>query len=391
MSLAETLQAPNITITYGNAVAKIAVDGDASDVEARVAKELTYYPEGYRFTTAYKLRQWDGRKTLWRARDRTFPAGLAQHIEHVLSKAGYRVRLISQRSVPMKEFPCHPVPAYTLQPHQQRAVAAIMHSGRGIIEHAVGAGKSIIMTEAIRRLGVRSLVIVQRKENLTQLLDTLRTNLKPLPHGTDPAATVGVLGDGVWEPGTVTVATIQTITRHLSATGRHGGIELEALAKRKRMLELLASFAAIHVDEAHHLPANSYAVLMANTPNAFYRIGYSATPMRSGSKEQRLLVEGLCGPVIHSHSPADNVEAGRAVPVDVYILEGCDPPPLEKGERYPIELVRGIVQNDERNEKVTRLGLAMGKRGPTLILTERLEHGKILAAMLEEAGCQEII
>ena len=276
-------------------------------------------------------------------------------------------------------------------------MARILQETRGIVHHSVGAGKSVVIIEAVRRTGLPSLIIVPTKDLLYQMHESFTSFIGARDKR------IGMVGDGVWQPQDITIATVQTITRSLSAAkGRRGGIDLEGLEKRQRMVEFLKRFQAIHIDECHHLPSESYSTLMANLPFAYFRIGYSATPMRSGAREQELLVTGLTGPVIHQFMPSDGVKAGRSVPTDVYMVETGGAPPddgvveYNSGGRrkvrrdYATSVKTGIVGHEERNRKIVKLAEAFGERGPTIVLTERLEHGRILAAALAEHGHKEV-
>jgi superfamily II DNA or RNA helicase len=380
-------------ITITNTWAKI--EGTPNELaDARIL--LTYRVEGYQFMQAYKMKRWDGRKTLMTS-DNRFPAGLAGMVAGQMSSA----QIIDQREKPVASITWGDLrlpKGKKLQEHQERAITRILQMTRGVVHHSVGAGKSVVIIEAVRRLGVPTLIIVPTKDLLYQLHADFTEFIGSRNRH------IGLLGDGVWQPQDVTIATVQTITRSITAArGKHGGIDLEGLEKRRRMLDTLSRFQAIFIDECHHLPSESYSTLMTNLPGAYYRIGCSATPMRSGAKEQELLVTGLTGPVIHSFLPGDAIEAGRSVPTDVYMVEAGGAPP-DDGEvsytdragrkhikrDYMTSVESGIVTHEERNRKIVKLADAFGKRGPTVVLTERLEHGRILAAGLAERGHEEV-
>ena len=385
-------------ISYGNTWAQL--EGTLQE-EAIVRDYLTFYVEGYQFTRPFKLHKWDGKKRLLTPGGK-FPSGLARPVAQAIYKAtGEQQEIVDtrERPVPVLEWGPLRIPKNgQMQEHQERAVTRIMQATRGIVYHSVGAGKSIVIIEAVRRTGLTSLVIVPTKDLLHQLHDDFELMI-----GTKDQH-IGIIGDSIWQPNDITVATVQTITRSLAAgKGKQGGIDLEGLAKRRRMVDLLQHFDAIHVDECHHLPSASYGVLMANLPRAYFRIGYSATPLRSGAREQELLVTGLTGPIIHQFLPSDSVRAGRSVEADVYMVEtGGDPP--DDGVReykdrwgrkrtkrdYATAVQTGIVGHEERNRKIIRLSEVMGNIGPTMVLTQRLEHGRILAAGLAERGHTEV-
>lgn len=345
----------------------------ATDAEREAVKRyLTFRAEGYQFTAAYKKGRWDGRKTLYVSTNDTFPAGLAWGVADLLAKFSGGARIEDTRVAPEPTSPDWTLRA-ELMPHQEAAVTRIQQRGRGVVHHPVGAGKSVVIVEAARRLRVPALVLVQRKELLHQQAEKF-VELIPEMKGR-----LGVCGDGVFKNGPITVATIQTISARLR--------RIETL---EETLVWLRQWRAVFIDECHHLPAASYEMLLRSLPNAYYRIGLSATPHRGGAKEQELYVTGLTGPIISSYDQTDGIEQGRLVPADVFMVDvGTFPHPV-KDYMYPDEVAYGIVNNEKRNEVVARLAETFGELGPTMVLTERLEHGANLRRALLARGHEEV-
>jgi len=279
--------------------------------------------------------------------------------------------------------------SFTLDDHQAQAIDAIKRRSRGVVFQAVGAGKSVEIASAIHALGVPSLVVVSRKE-------LLRQQIERLEQSGCRSGCWGIAGDGYWRPQMVTVATIQTLSRRLKSLATHA--ETSAL---------LARFQAVHIDECHHLPASGYRLLMYALPNAYYRVGYSATPHRSDDPETKLNVTGMTGPVISYLTPSEGIEAGRLVGANIYMVEapGKDPDEIDgyfewydrdgrKQRRpkynYQKAITTGIVHNTERNKAIAQLADRLGKKGPTIVLADRVEHAQILRELMLDAGHQEV-
>ena len=74
------------------------------------------------------------------------------------------------------------------------------------LELSTGAGKTLIATEIIRKLGVKTLFVVDKTELLNQAVTTLDENL---------GLEIGILGNGEKNIQNITVATIQTILKKL--------------------------------------------------------------------------------------------------------------------------------------------------------------------------------
>jgi DNA excision repair protein ERCC-3 len=329
----------------------------------RALKEgLTYRPKGYVFTGAYRAGYWDGQICLLK-RGR-FPVGLVEHVRESLKLSEIELEVEDRRTRPQGDPDLFPLPpTIKLKDYQEKAVAAACAAGRGVIHHPVGSGKTHVLLEVVRRLGVPALALVHRKDLLYQLHERARDIYK---------MEAGIIGDGQWvEAGGLTVATFQTIYRRLRST-----------YDKADMQQWLRRFRAVHVDEAHHVEAETYEYVMQHLPNAYYRFGYSATPFRSGDKGTFLRVVGWTGPVV-SHLPsAGGIKAGRLVPADIFIISPtASLLPIDLD--WPTAYETGIVKHARRNEIIVRIAQAMRVTGPVLILVERLEHGAALARALD--------
>jgi superfamily II DNA or RNA helicase len=358
-------------IRFGNTRARLDAD---IGLRETVRHYLTYRAEGFQYTRAYKMGRWDGFRTVYRETDSSFPAGLAWDVAGLLRRSGEAVDVVDERGAPPSPHPrlAELRLGTELMPHQEEAVLRVQQRTRGVVHHPVGAGKSVVIVEIARRLAVPTLVLVQRKELLRQQYDQFVKLL-------GDKRVVGVVGDGIWRPGLITVATIQTLARRQK--------DLTAL---EEVVEFLAQWQCVLVDECHHLPAASYSMLLNSLPNAYWRVGLSATPHRSGNREQELYVTGLTGPVISEYDASEGIDMGRLVPADIFLVDpGGYPTPRGWRGTYAEEVEAGIVNNTQRNELVVKAAESFGQEGPTLVLTERLAHGRNLRALLLADGWEE--
>ena len=342
------------TLTYTNTWAQF----DGPNIgEARSV--LRYRQKGYVFTQAYKRGFWDGFVYMV-DRNGRLPAGLVSELVTRLEQEGIDVETKDNR-------PARPIPETNpslwispieLRPYQEEAVMSGLVEGRGVIHHPTGAGKTVVMGELVRRIGCRALILVHRKDLLHQTVRRFREQLGGM--------VVGTIGDGIWEPNLITVATFQTLSRNPD-----------------KAAPLLREIEQVHVDEVHHLPAKTLSQVMAQLVNAWWRFGYSATPFKHGDLETRFKVTAWIGPVIHRVTAEKLVSIGGAVPTDVFLIKMSDEP---KYLTYPDALRKGIVENTRRNAYIKELAdhLNRTKSGPIIILVERIKHGKLLSAAI---GC----
>lgn len=349
---------------------------------------LRFRPKGYQFAPSYKkylelkgdgLRGgWDGFISLVRHKRVKpireinyepqenylacyFPAGLVPYVMSQPWASTYQ--LDDLRVKPRLNTLFSDKQLIQLDPHQERAVSAAISSEQGIVKYPTGTGKGRIIGETIRRIGGRAVVLVDKVDLIDQLGAEIEIAL-----GTQ----INRFG-GRWArwdgAGDCTIATYQTLSSWLES----GNVAFDLLRKADSLL----------VDEAHHTEAKTYQEVMQNIP-AFYRLGFSATPFKSfvGKKEDLgtfLKVQAWLGPPAAELTLSEGVDTGRIVPADLFIIHGCEwNHALPTYGNYREEVEYGIVKNIDRNEVVIRLAKKLMRKGPTVILVERLEHGELL-------------
>ncbi len=183
--------------------------------------------------------------------------------------------LSSQERAPYL-LPVAPQLGLTPRTYQRDATDAWLRAGgRGLIVLPTGAGKTVIAYDAIARLGVRTLVVVPTIELLRQWRDGLIERLHL------PQKLVGAIGGGERSAGPVTVITYDS-----------------AAMKRRR----LEGYGLLVFDEVHHLPAQSYRVIVEKS-GAPWRLGLSATLERADGRHEELA--DLIGPVVYQRDPEE--------------------------------------------------------------------------------------
>lgn len=348
-----------LEISYDNITAQMSGDKAA---ESFVRSLLSYQKDGYWFSRAYREGRWDGIVRLVNYHG-VFAAGLLPYVCERLRDKGYEYSLIDRRPpLPPPAFHVE-FPQDALMPHQAAAVQAAVSHERGIISHPTAAGKTRTAAAIIAAFGQRALLLTHRKDIMQQLFDTAREFL---------GDRVGVVGAGLWEPREVTVASFQALAWHL----RHRQRDAESLLK---------SVGTVVVDEAHHLPAKTFQLVMRQTTLARYRIGLSATPFKTGhDKDAFFHVQSWLGPVIHEMSFAEGVDIGRLVPATVIVVRPTWPHDDSIDDLpWPEQYAEGIVDNEARNSAIIELVRLFQDSLPVLVLVDRIEHGERLAKALD--------
>jgi superfamily II DNA or RNA helicase len=239
----------------------------------------------------------------------------------------------------------------TLQEPQVKAFEALLPHEHGVLAATTAFGKTVVAAALIAQRGRNALVLVHRRELLTQWVERLRTFLDIDPKD------IGVTGGGRRTPtGVIEVALIQSLVR------------------RGEVSDMVADYGHLVVDECHHLSAASFE-LVARRAKARYVLGLSATVARKDGHHPIIFMQ--CGPVRH-RVDARAQAAGRGI---VHRAKPRStqfqlPPPLAESDRPSMPAVYAAIARDEpRNNLIFDdvLKALEAKRSP-VVLTERRDH-----------------
>ncbi len=150
--------------------------------------------------------------------------------------------------------------ASELRPYQEAALHAWDLAGRrGLVVLPTGSGKTRVAIAAMVQTRLATLCLVPTRA----LLHQWREEISRYYQGS-----VGLLGDGVFDPQAITVSTFESAYRHIDRIGNH--------------------FDLLIADEAHHFGSGSYdEVLEMSVADA--RLGLTATPPASMAKIEQLI------------------------------------------------------------------------------------------------------
>ena len=194
----------------------------------------------------------------------------------------------------------------TLHEPQVKAFEAFLPHDHGVLAATTAFGKTVVAAALIAQRGRNALVLVHRRELLTQWVERLRTFLD-----TDPKD-IGVIGGGRRKPtGVIDVALIQSLVR------------------RGEVSDLVAGYGHLIVDECHHLSAASFE-LVARRAKARYVLGLSATVARKDGHHPIIFMQ--CGPVRHRvHAQRRPRAKHRSTEFSIAAAFGCLGSPFHAG------------------------------------------------------------
>lgn len=237
--------------------------------------------------------------------------------------------------------------------------AAILHGG-GIVLVATGAGKTKIAAQFFARIPrtQHCLFIVDQLDLLYQGQRELQEWLK---------TSVGVVGEGTFDPEWCTVATIQTLHLHM---------------KDRKFNKWLSKVAYVVVDELHEqLNHRNVDVLKKLDPLAVF--GLTAT-LETKKKEVRMKAYALAGPVIYEFPVAQGIKSG--VLEQPHILQLRFPLVDDRNIDSPEQEYRAQVVGNHTKLTATKfITRRLMKRDRRMfILVERLWHMRDLSNTLRE-------
>ena len=253
--------------------------------------------------------------------------------------------------------------AGVLTDQQQRALEALGGHELGVLVAPPGAGKTVIACALIADVGVRTLVIVNRKP----LMDQWRVRLEELLGLA--AAEIGSLNSG----GKRRVGLVDVVMA-------------QRLARCDDIETLTTGYGLVVVDECHHIPAATFEAFVRRVPVRRW-LGLTATPYRRDGLEGLITLH--CGPIRHQIA----AKAGPSAALQLeLIIHRTDHEPKTLDDQPIQDIFRGLVEDDYRTAVIcddVEDALERGRR--CLVLTQRTDHIERLCAELESRGHQPLV
>lgn len=349
-----------------------------------LSRRFSYRVAGARYATSYQAENWDGRKclvTILSDGRLRAPAGLATEIATILTEIGHEFDFLDARRYSDDRWYFR-FDESILRPYQREAVDLLTTPrgpldirGRGIIKLPPRSGKTMIGAAVIARLGVKTLFVVPAQFLLHQSVDAISKAL---------GVEVGIIGDGVWEPMSVTVTTIQSLLAK-----RNGGTK--ASPPEPEYVDLLQSCELIIVDEFHHIQGTqSEWRKVIQDSAAPYKIGLSATVFFDHEKECELgsiWLHAVAGDILLDLSVSDLIEQGYLVKPDIWMCPIRDPVfPPSRGWSQRLQK-QAIFENEIRNTRIAKFAKQLNNDGrrPVIIANR---HSQVFALQdgLQNAG-----
>ncbi len=236
-----------------------------------------------------------------------------------------------------------------MRPYQEPAVVAMKNMEQGIYKTAPAGGKTVVVLEAIRRIGRRAVVVVNNVHLAAQWRQRAQEHL---------GIEAGLIGDGVWEEADLTIAIQQTLW-----------------ARRDSLDGWWETWGLSCWDECHHAPADTFFDIIQRFPSR-WRLGVSATPNKAKGFEH--LVRVGIGPVIHETPDSELVKSGVILRPEVIVVPTEFDYPFWPTHRA--KKVEGVVTCEFKDRGCDR-------RGPT----HRNNYSSLTKELVNDPGRNDII
>lgn len=355
-------EAEHLTVLVPEGDTEFYVTSPPSEVDRILDAEFSYQEPNAEYTRAYKNGSWDGIVHIWDTNSHSAPLGLLPRAVGILESEGYTVDVQWEDTTSSAQpFDADWNTDYVLRPYQAKAVKAVLDNEGGIVSLPTGTGKTITALKCIEENSIsrgRALVFVHTQELLYQWADEIEELL---------GIEAGLVGDGHFEEGDVTVAIMQTLHSR--------GVD-----------ELEHDYGQIIFDECHRTSAAETFHEIGMDLDCQYRIGLSATPWRRVSGEE-LYIEGAIGEIVHEVTAESMIDQGYLAEPVFEVVDPMDEGTVTEahhGEEYHDAFERCIEMDPTRNIAVAKKAAELAREGhKVLVNVNRIAQGEIIAAALD--------
>lgn len=300
----------------------------------------------------------------WLDEEGYFPTGLLHLVKEALNTISAPYELLDSRKKPESYLTLRwnnkpPTPRY----YQEEAIAAALKQCRGVIEQAVGTGKTLIATYLIKELGMNTLFVVPSSALQTQAQDIFELAFGK--QKVQKISTAGVKSTKILKP--IRVVTIQT---------------LASLQKQGLLDSVLCDIDVLFFDECHHAGSASFTNLLNHLSNIYYRFGLSGTYLRNDSKTMDLF--GVAGEKIYEYGASKATAEGFLTPVEFNIVPLRGKPVKNYATEYRIN-----YSSTEFLKAVYNTISSINDQSQILVLVDRKEScGNLLHEYLKTKGVE---
>lgn len=353
---------------------------EQQELFGQLYEELSYeVPDSFFIKRAsqnpFVQNKWDGRVHLFRPQTGRFLLGLTRRVLRLLQQWGHEYTI--EKHLPQyKHTPVESIVGLEPRAYQEEAVEALVRGKRGILWARPRSGKTIIEVMLHAKLGLTPHFCICPTLDITwQTVEKFQKHL--------PDVSVGMVGNGSWEIGDVTVCTVQSLhsaygTPLKIARGMRKERYLPTYVAKEAVRQALESAKIVWIDECHLAAAETYKLLLEHKfHKAQYVIGSSGTPFREDNTS--LLLEGLFGPIRYEVTYSYLIEHGYLVKPKIYFVRLKKQPKPSLSWSYKTLYSHCIANNSYRNGVISRIARKLMAKGKSvMVIVAQVQHGQAL-------------
>lgn len=258
-----------------------------------------------------------------------------------------------------------------LRDEQEKAYHALINQENGVLAAAPAFGKTVIAAKLIGTKKVNTLILVHRKQLLSQWCERLGQFLiinESLPEapkkrgGKKEQQIIGQLSAGKDRLNLIVDVAV-----------------MQSLYRKGFVKEVIQNYGMILVDECHHVPAVTFEQILKKA-TARYIYGLTATPVRPDGHHP--IIFFYCGPVRFS---VDSRNQAEKRPFDHYLIPRFTTFKITSREEtlFLQEIKNRLISDEIRNQQIIEDVVECYKKGrKCLILTSRIAHVEALGETL---------
>lgn len=409
----------DVKITWNTAVCEI----EGPNIPWHEIIPMTsYFNKAAKRSRAYG-KSWSGYVHLFNPVKGEFPSGLLERIIQSLTKHQVPFTINQTFSYPKPYL--NLTSSFSFEPteDQIKSVAALDKANNGIGKLPTGFGKtSYVAAALIQKKGVRALFLANQKI----LTGDAKNDFSSVFADND--ISIGYIGEGVFETGDITVASIQTVASALKKpnekerelaeyqlklaeqrleyardeeqrkdarkeikkhTARLRSIDAR-ITRHEKIIPFLKEIDLFIVDEAQVLGTQQWDAFLHACP-APYRYTLSATPTRTDGGGIQIVA--ATGEMRYESFASEQIEKGRLAEFTGHFRKFDHKMEKDVVRDLNIEYHQAydlfIVHNEKRNDHLCDKVIEWAEDYYVLALVTRKAHGEIVKKMLIEKGMKE--
>ncbi|QLH82232.1 DEAD/DEAH box helicase [Halosimplex pelagicum] len=331
------------------------IENATDQIDDLLYDELSWKDPDAQYKDAYKRGAWDGLHHLYKKDNHMAPIGLLDRAIEILEANGYTVSVTSEGDSSGDSISTEWTFSDELRNYQLQAVSNALENSGGMIALPTGAGKTVVAMNLINAIEQRTIVFVHTQELLYQWQERLEDTL---------GVAVGLIGDGQWNEGEVTVATMQTLNK-------------------RGLGNLNESYGIGIFDEAHVTSASEKFQQVGLDIDLEWRFGLSATPWRSVDGEE-MEIEAAIGGEAVTVDAEQLIDEGYLAEPKFEFIEPTNARVPRSDESYQEVVKRCLELGPNRNQAVAEKANNLAGDGYTVLVTvNRIAQGHLLEYALD--------